>query len=89
MAEETKRITKEYELLLEENLGLEKLSRAKRFKAETQLQNWVIKYDQDIGERQAEYETFKARFVIVNLENLSFVVTSIGDNKLNNTWKFS
>lgn len=63
LAEEAKRITKEYELLLEEHLGTEKHSRSKRFKAETQLQNWIIKYDQDIGERQAEYETFKAKFV--------------------------
>lgn len=63
LAEEAKRITKEYELALEEHLASEKVSRSKRFKAETQLQNWLIKFDQDIGERQAEYETFKKRFV--------------------------
>lgn len=63
LAEEAKRITKEYELLLEEHLGIEKNSRSKRFKAETQLQNWIIKYDQDIGEKQAEYEALKTKFV--------------------------
>nr|CAI5835099.1 unnamed protein product [Callosobruchus analis] len=56
LSEEANRLTKQYELLLEDHLAEEKVARSKRYKTETQLQNWVTKFDQDIGDKQAEYD---------------------------------
>lgn len=56
VSEEAKRLTRQYDLLLEEHLSQERLSRSKRMKIESQLQNWLTTYDQDIGEKQTEYE---------------------------------
>lgn len=56
LAEEAQKLKQEYELLLENHLNAEKTSRTKRMKIEAQLQNWLITFDQDIGEKQAEYE---------------------------------
>lgn len=58
---EAEEITAQYQKLLEDDLDDEKKLRAKTMKTETQLQNWLTKYDQDIGEKQAEYEELKAQ----------------------------
>lgn len=57
VAEEAKRVTRQYDLLLEDDLAQEKASRSRRMKLESQLQNWLTTYDQDIGDKQSEYET--------------------------------
>lgn len=56
VSEEAKKLTRQFDLLLEQHLSEEKVSRSKRMKIEAQLQNCLTTYDQDIGERQAEYE---------------------------------
>lgn len=56
LAEEAQKLKREYEVLLEDHLNAEKASRTKRMKIEAQLQNWLTTFDQDIGEKQAEYE---------------------------------
>ncbi|XP_060521906.1 dynein regulatory complex protein 10 [Cylas formicarius] len=56
LAEEVKKLTEEYDRLLEDHLLDEKVLRSNRLKTETQLHNWLAKYDQDIGEKQAEYD---------------------------------
>ncbi|CAG2060538.1 unnamed protein product, partial [Timema podura] len=50
------------EAMLVEHLAQEKELRGKRFKAETQLESWLHKYDTDIGERQAEIEEITAEY---------------------------
>ncbi|XP_056643145.1 dynein regulatory complex protein 10-like [Diorhabda sublineata] len=52
LAEEAEKIVKHYEDVLRTNLQQEDSSRAKRSKIETQLQNWINTFDQDIGEKQ-------------------------------------
>lgn len=53
---EAENVKQRYQALLDENLKSEKKLRAKKYKIETQLASWVAKYDQDIGDRQAEFE---------------------------------
>lgn len=55
-----KAAVQKYESLLEQHLNEEKALRAKRYKVETQLATWLAKYDQDIGERNAEFEEIQA-----------------------------
>ncbi|VEN63554.1 unnamed protein product [Callosobruchus maculatus] len=62
LSEEASKLTKQYELLLEEHLAEEKVARSKRYKTETQLQNWVVKFDQDIGDKQAEYDQLQKEY---------------------------
>lgn len=54
-------ITKQYDTLLADNLAEEKKCRARTMKTHSQLNNWLTKYDQDIGEKQEEYEDLKAQ----------------------------
>lgn len=53
---EAENVKQRYQTLLDENLKSEKMLRAKKYKVETQLASWLTKYDQDIGERHAEFE---------------------------------
>ncbi|XP_050294385.1 dynein regulatory complex protein 10-like [Anthonomus grandis grandis] len=62
LAIEAETITKQYETLLEDNFAEEKKLRAKTLRTETQLQNWLTKYDQDVGDKQTEYEEVKAQY---------------------------
>ncbi|XP_030755326.1 dynein regulatory complex protein 10-like [Sitophilus oryzae] len=62
LAEEAQNIAKEYDTLLESHLEAEKILRAKRLKTETQLQTWLTKYDQDIGDKNSEYEGLKKEY---------------------------
>lgn len=61
---EAKNTSQRYEQILELNLADEKALRAKRSKVETQLASWLAKFDQDIGERNAEYEQVQAEYVL-------------------------
>lgn len=65
VSEEAKMLTHQYELLLEDHLADEKVARSKRLKIEAQLQNWLTTYDQDIGERQAQYEVLHNELVLL------------------------
>ncbi|CAH1116928.1 unnamed protein product [Phaedon cochleariae] len=62
LAEDAKKLIAQYETLLDDHLNQEKISRSKRFKAETQLQNWLTKFDQDIGDKQGQYEKLKQEY---------------------------
>ncbi|KAG5900188.1 hypothetical protein JTB14_035332 [Gonioctena quinquepunctata] len=62
LADAARRVVNQYESMLAEHLEQEKHSRLRRFKTETQLQNWLTKYDQDIGEKQTEYEALKKEY---------------------------
>ncbi|RZB39596.1 IQ domain-containing protein D-like [Asbolus verrucosus] len=62
LAEEAKDTTHQYDVLLEDHLAKEKTLRAKRFKVETQLASWVAKYDQDLGDKQAEFEALEKTY---------------------------
>ncbi|CAH1964768.1 unnamed protein product [Acanthoscelides obtectus] len=62
LSEEASRLTKQYETLLEDHLIEEKQARSRRYKMETQLQNWVVKFDQDIGEKQAELDRLQKEY---------------------------
>lgn len=53
---EAENVKQRYESLLDINLKTEKKQRAKKYKVETQLASWLAKYDQDIGDRHAEFE---------------------------------
>ena len=56
LSQEAANSTHQYEHLLEEHLEVEKGLRTKRLKVEAQLASWVAKYDNDIGEKQTEYD---------------------------------
>ncbi|XP_066151624.1 dynein regulatory complex protein 10-like [Euwallacea fornicatus] len=59
---EAENITKQYQKLLEDDLDEEKQLRAKTMKTQIQLHNWLTKYDQEIGDKQEEFETLKAEY---------------------------
>merc|ERR1712178_587486 len=42
--------------LVSEHRENEQSHRKKKFKMETEVENWIQKYDRDMGERQTEYE---------------------------------
>ncbi|KAL1494126.1 hypothetical protein ABEB36_009775 [Hypothenemus hampei] len=59
---EAKAIADQYSQLLVDHLDDEKILRARTMKIHSQLQSWVVKYDQDMTEKQAEYEEIKAQY---------------------------
>jgi len=46
----------QYNALLAEHRERELALRKKKFQVETEVENWIQKYDSDMGERQTEYE---------------------------------
>ncbi|XP_037672540.1 dynein regulatory complex protein 10 [Choloepus didactylus] len=46
----------QYHSLVMENRELEYALRKKKYKVETEIENWIQKYDTEMGEKQAEYE---------------------------------
>lgn len=60
---EAENMKQRYQALLDENLRLEKHLRARKYKIETQLASWLAKYDQDVGDRNAEYEQLQKEYV--------------------------
>lgn len=53
---EAESMKQRYQALQDENLRTEKALRARKYKIETQLASWLAKYDQDVGDRNAEFE---------------------------------
>jgi hypothetical protein len=55
---------------LEQNIILnreeEALGRKKKFKVESEVENWIHKYDQDLEEKQAEIDEITVSIIIVN-----------------------
>lgn len=56
LQQEAKDTTHNYWTLLDQHLAAEKQLRTRKIKIEAQLANWLAKFDQDIGEKQTEYE---------------------------------
>ncbi|KAL3272631.1 hypothetical protein HHI36_014097 [Cryptolaemus montrouzieri] len=52
----------QYTTLLESNLSEEHQFRQKRNKVEAQLASWLAKYDNDVGEKQAELEKLQKQY---------------------------
>ncbi|XP_074061917.1 dynein regulatory complex protein 10 [Macrotis lagotis] len=46
----------QYHSLTMENRDIEQALRKKKYKLETEIENWIQKYDTDMGEKQTEYE---------------------------------
>ncbi|XP_072456480.1 dynein regulatory complex protein 10 [Notamacropus eugenii] len=46
----------QYHNVVEENRDSEQALRKKNYKLETEIENWIQKYDTEMGEKQAEYE---------------------------------
>lgn len=53
---EAETMKQRYQALMDENLRTEKALRARKYKIETQLASWLAKYDQDVGDKNAEFE---------------------------------
>lgn len=62
LSADAKQAVHQFDLLLEEHIHEEKLARAKKYKVETQLASWLAKYDQDIGDKQTEYEELETKY---------------------------
>ncbi|CAG9762998.1 unnamed protein product [Ceutorhynchus assimilis] len=62
LALEADSITKAHAALLEQHLASEKLLRARTGKTQALLHNWIIKYDQDAGDKNTEYEDLKKQY---------------------------
>ncbi|XP_077016020.1 dynein regulatory complex protein 10 isoform X1 [Tamandua tetradactyla] len=50
----------QYHSLVTENRELEYALRKKKYKVETEIENWIQKYDTEMGEKQAEYEELES-----------------------------
>ncbi|XP_077967615.1 dynein regulatory complex protein 10-like [Styela clava] len=46
----------QFSRMLQENREVEQGLRKRKYKIETEVENWIQKYDQDMGDRQNEYE---------------------------------
>ncbi|GJQ83721.1 hypothetical protein Trydic_g23203 [Trypoxylus dichotomus] len=62
LQQDAKEITHNYWTLLDQHLASEKQLRIKKMKIEAQLSNWLAKFDQDIGEKQSEYEELQRMY---------------------------
>jgi len=45
-----------YEKMFQEHRAAESKLRKRKYKIETEVENWILKYDQEMGEKQDEYE---------------------------------
>ncbi|XP_027719385.1 dynein regulatory complex protein 10 [Vombatus ursinus] len=50
------RLRTQYHNVVEENRDSEQALRKKKYKLETEIENWIQKYDTEMGEKQTEYE---------------------------------
>ncbi|XP_020833751.1 dynein regulatory complex protein 10 [Phascolarctos cinereus] len=50
------RLRTQYHNIVEENRDSEQALRKKKYKLETEIENWIQKYDTEMGEKQTEYE---------------------------------
>lgn len=53
---EIQQIEDQFQRLLQEHRETEQLLRKRKYKIETEVENWIQKFDQDMGDRQKEYE---------------------------------
>jgi len=60
-------LEKQYNELLQQNSEEEVGLRKKSYKVESEVENWIHKYDQEVGERHNELEA-----LIVNLKSFFF-----------------
>lgn len=60
LQQEITQLNTQLQSLTLENRESEQELRRKKFKIETEVENWIQKYDQDMGERQNEYEEIDA-----------------------------
>ncbi|KAJ3248281.1 hypothetical protein HDU78_001287 [Chytriomyces hyalinus] len=60
MKDEIKRSTEELRDTVKKNREEEAILRKKKFKVESEVENWIHKYDQDMDEKQAELEDITA-----------------------------
>lgn len=60
LQQEVTQLNTQLQSLTLENRESEQELRRKKFKIETEVENWIQKYDQDMGERQNEYEEIDA-----------------------------
>ncbi|KAG8455669.1 hypothetical protein GDO86_001746 [Hymenochirus boettgeri] len=49
---------------ISENREVELFLRKKKYKIETEIENWIQKYDTDMGEKQAELEKLEAEYTV-------------------------
>ncbi|CAL8248233.1 unnamed protein product [Merluccius merluccius] len=62
MQQEVDQLTLQLNTLVLQNREIETALRKKRYKVETEIENWLQKYDADMGEKQAELEEVGAAF---------------------------
>lgn len=56
MQQEVQLLRSQFHSLVMENWEAEQALRKKKYKVETEIENWIQKYDTDMGEKQDEYE---------------------------------
>ncbi|KAF5308045.1 hypothetical protein FQR65_LT06420 [Abscondita terminalis] len=62
LRQEIKSVSHQHDMLVLQHLQDERKLRAKRLKVETQLVNWLNKYDEDMSERQRQYDELEETF---------------------------
>uniref|UniRef100_H2YX44 Dynein regulatory complex protein 10 n=1 Tax=Ciona savignyi TaxID=51511 RepID=H2YX44_CIOSA len=60
LSTEADQIRDQLSRMVAEDRETEQHLRKRKFKIETEVENWIIKYDQDMGEKQDEYEQIDA-----------------------------
>ncbi|XP_064612865.1 dynein regulatory complex protein 10-like [Liolophura sinensis] len=60
LSQEASQLKTQLQNLIQEHREQEQQLRKKKFKIETEVENWIQKYDSDMGERQDEYEEIDA-----------------------------
>lgn len=60
LQQDTAQLKTQLQNLVQEHRESEQVLRRKKFQVETEVENWIQKYDQDMGERQDEYEEIDA-----------------------------
>lgn len=60
LQQEVTQLQTQHQNLVTEHRENEQELRKKKFKIETEVENWISRYDQDMGERQDEYEEIDA-----------------------------
>ncbi|XP_066545888.1 dynein regulatory complex protein 10 [Amia ocellicauda] len=62
MQQEMVQLHSQLNALIAENRTMELALRKRKYKVETEIENWIQKYDADMGEKQAELEELEAVF---------------------------
>jgi len=64
LTSEIEQLKDQFTRMLTEHRENEQHLRKKKFKIETEVENWISKYDVDMGEKQDEYEKIDAEYTI-------------------------